>query len=526
MGEHGSTANRGLDRITVPGNVTGVVSGGRVMSHALLEEQVAKAAGGLAARGVGQGDCVAILMRNDPVFLVASFAAMRLGAYAVPLNWHFKGEEVGYILRDCAAKVFVGHTDLLAAVAEAVPERVAVIDVPPPPEVRAAYVMGEERRLPRALGWEAFLGESQPWTGPPVPPTQSMIYTSGTTGNPKGVRRAPPNAEQQAALERMRVRTYGMVPGSRALLPGPLYHSAPNSFAVRGARIAGVMVLMPRFDPIELLETIERYRIEITFMVPTMFVRLLKLPEEVRRRYDVSSLRFVMHAAAPCAPDVKRRMIDWWGPVINEFYGATESGAVTIVSSQEWLARPGTVGRPVEGASVRIYDDAGALVPAGGVGEVYTRLDPFNNFTYHNLPEKRREIDRDGHITCGDVGYLDPEGYLFLCDRKRDMVISGGVNIYPAEIEAAAHTMPGVRDCAVFGVPDDEFGEALIALVEPVAGSGLTVEAFRAHLAAHLADYKVPRKIELRAELPREDSGKIFKRKLREPYWQGAGRRI
>ena len=508
------------------GSVAGLVSGGRVMSHADLEVAVVKAAGGLASLGVGVGDCVAILMRNDAHFMVASYAAMRLGAYAVPLNWHFKSEEVGYILRDCAAKALVGHNDLLAGVAAAIPPGIALIAAPPPSEGRAAYGIGEVAAPSGAVDLDRWLAASPAWTGPPVPPTQSMIYTSGTTGNPKGVRRTPPTAEQQAALERMRVRTYGLVPGVRALLPGPLYHSAPNSFAIRGTRIAGAMVLMPRFDPIELLEAIERYRIEVTFMVPTMFVRLLKLPEEVRRRYDLSSLRFVMHAAAPCAPDVKRRMIEWWGPIINEVYGATESGAVTIVSSGEWLERPGTVGRPTEGASVRIYGEQGELLAPGGVGEVYTRLDPFNSFTYHNLPEKRREIERDGHITCGDVGYLDEAGYLFLCDRKRDMVISGGVNIYPAEIEAAAHTMAGVRDCVVFGIPDDEYGEALIALLEPMPGVDLTPDEVRRHLAARLADYKVPRRIEIRTGLPREDSGKIFKRRLREPYWQAAGRKI
>ena len=327
-------------------------------------------------------------------------------------------------------------------------------------------------------------------------------------------------------LDRARKAVYGIEPGVRTLMPGPLYHSAPNSFALRAARVAECVVLMPRFDPEAFLALVERHRVDTLFMVPTMFVRLLKLPEAARRRHDLSSLRFVMHAAAPCPPDVKRAMIDWWGPIVHEFYGATESGAVTVASSEEWLARPGTVGRAVPGAVISIQDDAGSELPAGEIGEVFTRIGYQPDFTYNNQPERRAEIDRNGLITCGDMGYLDRDGYLFLCDRKRDMVISGGVNIYPAEIEAALIALPGVRDCAVFGIPDDEFGEQLMAFVEPEPGAALTTEAVRAHLAARIAGYKVPRNIEIRHGLPREDSGKIFKRRLREPFWQKSGRRI
>jgi len=287
-----------------------------------------------------------------------------------------------------------------------------------------------------------------------------------------------------------------------------------------------VMVLLARFDPVALLELIERERLDTMFMVPTMFIRLLKLPDRVRRRYDLSSLRFVIHAAAPCPHDVKCAMIDWWGPVINEFYGSTESGAVTLATSGDTLAKPGTVGRAVAGAELCIVDDAGRILPPGEVGEIFTRFAEMPDFTYHNRPDERARIDRDGFITSGDVGYLDREGYLFLCDRKRDMVISGGVNIYPAEIEAVLHAASGVKDCAVFGIPDAEFGEKLMAVVEPLEGSALSTEALRAHLRRHLADYKVPRIIEVARDLPREDSGKIFKRRLRDPYWQAMGRRI
>jgi long-chain acyl-CoA synthetase len=261
-------------------------------------------------------------------------------------------------------------------------------------------------------------------------------------------------------------------------------------------------------------------------MVPTMFIRLMKLPEEVRRKYDMSSLQHVIHAAAPCPADVKRAMIEWWGPVIYEFYGSTESGAVTFANSEDALKKPGTVGKISPGAELRFVGDDGKILPQGEIGEIYSRMASNPDFTYHNKPEKRAEIERDGFITSGDVGYVDQDGYVFICDRKRDMVISGGVNIYPAEIEAALHAVPGVHDCAVFGIPDEEFGEALMAVVEPQAGTTLDIAAIRAQLKTSLADYKVPKHVEIHASLPREDSGKIFKRRLRDPHWEKAGRRI
>jgi long-chain acyl-CoA synthetase len=252
----------------------------------------------------------------------------------------------------------------------------------------------------------------------------------------------------------------------------------------------------------------------------------LKLPEEVRRKYDTSSLRHVIHAAAPCPADVKRAMIEWWGPVIYEYYGSTESSALTFANSEDALNKPGTVGKVLDGVELRFLGDNGNALPQGEIGEIYSRVKGNPDFTYHNKPEKRAEIERDGFITSGDVGYIDADGYVFICDRKRDMVISGGVNIYPAEIEAALHAVAGVHDCAVFGIPDEEFGEALMAVVEPQAGITLDAASIRAQLKASLADYKVPKRVEIQSQLPREDSGKIFKRRLRDPYWEQAGRRI
>jgi long-chain acyl-CoA synthetase len=504
------------------------MSGDRRRDHADIADRAARIASGLAALGVCQGQCVCILMRNDIAFIEVAYAAMRLGAYGVPVNWHFKPEEVEYILKDSGTRVLIGHADLLHPLEGLVASGVRVLSVPVPPEIRSAYQIEPDRlALPSfATDFENWLLEHECYEGPQVPQPQNMIYTSGTTGHPKGVRRSAPTVEQAASAERMRAMVYGLKPGARALLPGPLYHSAPNSFGIRAGRLGGALVLMPRFEPEECLRLIEAERIDTIFMVPTMFIRLMKLPEAVRRTYDVSTLRHIIHAAAPCPADVKRGMIEWWGPVIYEFYGSTESGAVTFATSEDALKKPGTVGRISPGAELRVVGEDGRILPQGEIGEIYSRISGNPDFTYHNKPEKRAEIDRDGLITSGDVGYIDADGYVFLCDRKRDMVISGGVNIYPAEIEAALHALPGVHDCAVFGIPDAEFGEALMAVVEAQAGVVLDTGEIRKRLKAQLADYKVPRHIEIRSGLPREDSGKIFKRRLRDTYWEQAGRRI
>jgi long-chain acyl-CoA synthetase len=506
----------------------GIISGNRRRSHAEVAARAARIAGGLQRLGVGQGDSVCILMRNDIAFIEAAYAAMRLGAYGVPVNWHFKPEEINYILRDSGSPVLIGHADMLHQLRDAVPAGVTVLSVPTPPEILATYRIDRDLLATPdfAVDLESWLERQPPYDGPALPQPSNMIYTSGTTGHPKGVRRNAPTPEQVVSAERMRGMIYGLQPGARALLPGPLYHSAPNSFGLRAGRLGGALVLMPRFDPEEFLRLVQEQRIDSIFMVPTMFIRLMKLPEAVRRKYDMSSLRHIIHAAAPCPADVKRAMIEWWGPLIYEFYGSTESGAVTFANSEDALNKPGTVGRIAPGAELRFVGDDGRILPQGEIGEIYSRIAGNPDFTYHNKPEKRAEIDLDGFITSGDVGYIDADGYVFICDRKRDMVISGGVNIYPAEIEAALHAVLGVHDCAVFGIPDEEFGEALMAVVEPQPGVTLDLAAIRAQLKTSLADYKVPKHLEILRNLPREDSGKIFKRRLRDPYWERAGRKI
>jgi long-chain acyl-CoA synthetase len=353
-----------------------------------------------------------------------------------------------------------------------------------------------------------------------------MIYTSGTTGKPKGVRREPATPEQREAATQAAVRGFGITPDAKAAMTGPMYHSAPAGFARVAMAMGCDIDLLPRFDPEGLLQAIEEQQLSHMHVVPTMFSRLLKLPEEVRAKYDVSSLRWVIHGAAPCPPEIKKRMIDWWGPVIYEYYGSTEAGLVTVSDSGEFLAKPGTVGKAQAGVDIRIYDDDGAILPAGTSGEIYMTLGQITNFTYHNRDDDRRAIEKDGYVTNGDIGYLDDDGYLFLNDRKRDMIISGGVNIYPAEIEAVLHDMPGVHDCAVFGIPNEEMGESVAAAVQLQSGAALDAEAVKSYLKERIANYKVPREIKFHDALPREDSGKIFKRILRDPYWEAVGRRI
>jgi long-chain acyl-CoA synthetase len=506
-----------------------LISGARVVPIADMQVRAARAATGLAALGVGRGDAVALFLRNDIATFEAGAAAGLLGAYAVPINFHLVAEEAGYILRDCGARVLVVHADLLPRIEDGIPGGVTVLVVATPEELAAAHGVDEDAAgVPSGwVDWSDWLTRFAPWAAAPVPAPGAMIYTSGTTGRPKGVRRTPVNESEMLALYAPIITALGLRPGIRTVIPAPLYHSAPNTYAALSVRLgAEKIVLMPRFEPEALLALIETHRITHVQTVPTMFVRLLKLPEAVRHRYDVSSLEFVVHAAAPCPREVKQAMIDWWGPVINEYYGATEIGSVVFCSAADWMAHPGTVGRALPGVDVRVFDETGADCPVGVPGDVYARNLAGSDFTYHGDDAKRQRAELHGLISVGDIGYLDADGFLHLCDRRTDMVISGGVNIYPAEIESALVQLPEVADCAVFGVPDDELGEALLACVQPAFDTSGDEAAIRTQLRAMLAGYKVPKRIVFMDQLPREDSGKIFKRKLREPYWAGRERRI
>ncbi len=502
---------------------TGVRCGARRTTYEELFGRALRATGGLLELGVGAGDRVALLLHNSIEFLEASIATVPLGARAVPINWHWRGEEIAHVLADSRAKALVVHADLWPAIATSVPAGLAIVVVPSQDGEHGA----EPAELPDgALSWPEWLARSEPWAQPPETTPASIIYTSGTTGLPKGVVRSPPTDAQREGLGTLFDEIFQLGPEERTVIPAPMYHSAPNAY-VNAAVVRGMdITIMRRFDAEEFLRTVAEHSVTVVQMVPTMFVRLLALPESVRSRYDLSSLRWIVHAAAPCPPEVKRAMIEWLGPIVAEYYGGTETGPVTFATSEEWLAHPGTVGRPVAQATVKVLDADGRQLPADESGEVFMRLEVLSDFTYEGDEQKRRGVERDGLVSCGDIGYLDAEGYLFLNDRRSDMVISGGVNVYPAEIEACLLSLPGVRDCAVFGIPDDEFGEALAAHVELHDGARLTAEHVRAHVRAHLAAYKTPRVVQFSDSLPREDSGKIFKRRLREPYWSGRDRRI
>ncbi|MDR5653650.1 AMP-binding protein [Ruixingdingia sedimenti] len=505
-----------------------VIIGEGMMRREDLFAQGLRAARGFDAMGWGEGDAVALLMRNDFPFFEASRGASTIGVYPVPLNWHNKSDEIAYVLADSKPRAIVAHADILLGVADAIPPGMEVFLVPTEgntPDTCPA--LAEARRaFPHARVWTEWVAGFAPWDQPPRPPREAILYTSGTTGRPKAVRKPAMNADQLAQFVKFQRLVFGIGPGTRALVLGPLYHAMPDASGRAAVNEADIAVLLPRFDAETVLKLIDEHKITHVAMVPTHFVRLLKLPEEVRRKYDMSSLRKVSHTGGPCPPEVKRQMIDWWGPIIGDVYGGTEMGVTFFASSEDWLRHPGTVGRPLEGTRYAIVGPEGQDLPPGEVGEIYARNAAYGDFTYVGRDDDRRACERDGLITIGDVGYVNADGYLFLCDRKRDMVISGGVNIYPAETESVLLTHPEVQDCAVFGIPDDEMGETLIAAVQPRPGASPDAEALRDFLRARLTGYKVPKRIEFHASLPREDSGKIFKRKLRDPYWQGRTRQI
>jgi long-chain acyl-CoA synthetase len=493
-----------------------------------LRERAARAASGFLSLGLERGDTVAVVLRNEPVYLEVMLALGQLGVHLVAVNWHFQPAEAGFVLRDCGARVLVAHTDLLPPLRPVVPPGMVVIAVPTPDLVRDAYGIGDRSEPPSdSLVWPEWRDGFAPNTRPAVPSPGSMLYTSGTTGSPKAVMRLPGTPRQHEGSLRVRAWASQAREGMRTAMVGPLYHAGPNSAARVALEKAELIHVMPRFDARELLDGIQTHRLTHLSLVPIMLVRLLKLPPEVRSGYDVSSLENVTHGGSPCAPDVKRALIGWWGSIISETYGSTEAGLVTHASAQEWLQRPGTVGRPFPGTSIRILDEQGAPLPPGSIGEIF--MNPGDNalpFTYRNNAAQRSAIERDGHFSNGDIGYLDADGYLFVTDRKRDMVISGGVNIYPAEVEHALMGCPEVADCAVFGIPDAEFGEALAAAVVPMPGHTPTAQSLRGWLRTRLAGYKVPTVFEMRESLPRESMGKVFKNELRAPYWQHVGRRI
>jgi long-chain acyl-CoA synthetase len=491
---------------------------GQTLAADAFEARWRRHAGALAALGIGPGDVVALMLRNSPDAIALMLATRHLGAQWCPVNWHFKLDEVQYVLANSGARVFIADAALLLGLPglDAAGARVWTLRAGESSDV-----------VPDVRSWEALSDATPPLTTPAAAPLGAMFYTSGTTGRPKGIVRAALAPEQAVAAAEMRRLAYGSEPGMHALLSAPWYHSAPNSYALGIALESGTLFVEDRFDAERTLALIHEQRLTHAYLVPTMYVRLLALPAAVRERYDVSSMRFVSSTGSPCPPQVKRAMIAWWGPVIHECYGASELGYMTLLTSEQALRKPGSAGAPLPGVVLRILDDAGRELPRGTPGLIYINQPATPDFSYVGNPEARARMQSaDGLKTMGDIGYLDDDGYLFIVDRQADMVISGGVNIYPAEVELLLHSMPGVADCAVFGIPDDEFGEALAAAVQPALDAALTPDEIRAWLHERIAGYKVPRVVTLHEALPREDTGKIFKRRLRDPYWAGRARRV
>ncbi len=493
-----------------------ITSNGHLVTFAELEERSCRLAQALFAHGLREGDHVAVLMLNDHRTHEVAFGLQRSGLYYTMVNTHLTAEEAAYIIEDCGAHTLITSR----ALSPLASEMVALT-----PDIDLRLVVGDGADLPE--GHASYDDFVSPFPGEPLDHEVEgfpMLYSSGTTGHPKGVRR-PLSGEPfgtSATLVPMLERIMGFGEGDVYLSPAPLYHSAPLVWSQTVLRMGGSVVVMDRFEPTRCLELIEEHKVTHAQFVPTMFVRMLKLPDEVRSAHDLSSLRSVVHAAAPCAPEVKRRMIEWWGPIIHEYYSGTEGMGMTWIASEEALTHPGSVGRAIWGEA-HVCGDDGQEVPAGEDGVVYFGGRGGVTFEYNHDPEKTRQSFNDkGWATLWDVGHLDAEGYLYLTDRKQFMIVSGGVNIYPQEIEAVLVLHPAVADVAVFGVPEPEMGEEVKAVVQPApgvaAGPELETEII-AFCREHLSHYKCPRSVDFTDELPRGENGKLYKKPLRDAYW-------
>lgn len=502
-----------------------VVMGDTTVPREALFNNASRVAAALKSMGVGENDRVALLLRNDINFIEIALAINYVGAFSVPINWHMTTVEVKAVLDDCGADFIFCHDDLYRTLLGALGEKHKAIVVPAPDSIKSAYESnaGKSDNIGNFIPYSSLLDFS-PLETEPLALRGNIIYTSGTTGQPKGVVREPATGDMARRSEEVIEKAYGIDRAGpiRAVVTGPMYHSVPNIYALTAVRRSGsFVVIQPRFDAEELLQFIDEYSISHLHLVPTMFVRLLKLPASVRDRYDVSSLKFVAHGAAPCASDVKQKMIEWWGPVIHEYYGASETGPAVVHGSHESLEKPGTVGRALPWSRIRILDKNGTDLSSREEGEVYVRIEGYPKSTYLNRDDLNANLRKDGFVSAGDLGYVDEDGYLFLTGRASDMIISGGVNIYPQEIEEAIQKVPGVLDSAVLGVPDSEFGERVCAFIQADFGSTLDSSMVRTAISGSLARYKIPREIHFVDSLPREDSGKLKKRVIKDKYLGG-----
>jgi len=500
-----------------PGKIAYVMAEtGQAVTYAELEARANQGAHLFRRLGLNRGDHIAILLENHPRFFQIVWAAQRSGLYYTAISWRLQPDEVEYIVNNCEAKVFITSRPR-ADVVERLQGKM--------PGVTKAYML--DGTIP---GFESFEDAIASMPETPIADQSegtSMLYSSGTTGYPKGVKKALSPMPYGADVPNLAGMLWGMTADSIYLSPAPLYHSAPLNFTMGALRHGTQVVVMEHFDAESALRAIDRYRITHSQWVPTMFVRFLKLDPEVRAKYDVSSLKCAIHAAAPCPVPVKEEMISWWGPIIFEYYAGTEANGFVHCNSQEWLAHKGTVGKPIN-CQLHICDDNGEVLPGGESGTIY--FSGGGEFEYHNDPEKTRgSRHAKGWSTLGDVGYVDGDGFLYLTDRKHFMIISGGVNIYPQEAENLLITHPKVLDVAVFGVPNEDFGEEVKAVVQPRDMQDATPE-FALELLdwcrERLSHVKCPRTIDFRAELPRHPTGKLYKRLLKDEYWAKAGKAI
>ncbi len=481
----------------------------------------------LSDHGACVDGAIAILLRNDTAYLEIMEACRYIGSRYVTLNWHLASDEIRNILVDSKASVLLGHSDLLTNLNNNIPSGVKALSVEPSDSIKAAYPASTTTQLSAYEDMYGAIADSNEIVTEPLRMRGLFAYTSGSTGKPKGIKRnlSDDRPDTHVIYKSLAKDLLKLQPGDKFYVSAPLYHSAPNALSVMAVADNGVDIhIDPKFDAETFLKTVEKYGITHAYVVPTMMVRLLKLPASVRGKYDISTLRYTIGTGSPCPIDVKEKMIEWMGPIFNESYGASELGFMTLISSTEAKQKPGSVGKILPGGTIKIFDDDKNELPLGEIGTIYIHLPMFGRFDYTNSDGALADNQISEFTTVGDMGYLDADGYLYICDRKKDMIISGGANIFPAEIEAEILQIPEIHDCAVFGAPDPEFGEKIVAAVEVI--NIPSIDDLKNALEGKIAKFKFPRVLDIHESLPREDTGKIFKAKLREPYWENQKNKV